>query len=95
MPKIPELQELLENAERMCDAVDDMAGRRHTTAGLLRVDLCLFLAHLCKADFLLADEEAVFQHFVYALISADGTRPLSEIAAYSDYINALRKYSEA
>lgn len=60
MPKIPELQELLENAERMCDAVDDAAGRRHTTAGLMRVELCLFLAHLCKADFHLADEEAAF-----------------------------------
>lgn len=35
---------------------------------------------------------AVFQHFGYALISADGTRALSEIAAYSDYINALRSY---
>ncbi|MCQ2363943.1 MAG: Spi family protease inhibitor [Akkermansia sp.] len=35
---------------------------------------------------------AVFQHFGYALISADGTRSLSEIAAYSDYINALRSY---
>lgn len=32
---------------------------------------------------------AVFQHFGYALISADGIRALSEIAAYSDYINAL------
>lgn len=60
MARIPELQEPLENAERMCDAVDDIAGRRHTTFGLLRVELCLFLTHLCKADFHLADEEAAF-----------------------------------
>lgn len=58
MAKIPELQEMLENAEQMCDAVDGAAGRRHTTFGLLRVELCLFLAHLCKADFHLVDEEA-------------------------------------
>lgn len=150
----------------MCDAVDDIAGRRQTTFGLLRVELCLFLAHLCKADFHLADEEAafiadnldipftteemnrsirthhtehpdfakkipssfkrlvdydrtqaaessplsrrsfgeagaaayyiaLFQHFGYALISADGTRPLSEIAAYSDNINALSAYQKS
>lgn len=167
MARIPELQELLENAERMCNAVDDAARRRHTTFGLLRVGLCLFLAHLCKADFHLADEEAafiadnldisftteemnryirthhtehpdfakkiptsfsrlvaydrtqaaaepshlsrrslgeggaaayyiaVFQHFGDALISADGSRSLSEIAAYSDYFNALRTYQVA
>lgn len=57
---IPELQELAERAERMCDAADEAAGRRHTTFGLLRVELCLFLAHLCKADFHLADEEVAF-----------------------------------
>lgn len=156
---------MLENAEQMCNAVDDAAGRRHTTFGLLRVELCLFLAHLCKADFHLADEEdafiaenldipfttdemnhyirshrterhdfaktiptsfvrlvaydraqaaepshlsrrslgeggaaayyiALFQHFGYALISADGTRALSEIAAYYDYINALSNYQK-
>lgn len=60
MARIPELKELLESAERVCEAADDAAGRRHTTAGLLRVELCLFLAHLCKADFHLADEEAAF-----------------------------------
>lgn len=60
MAMISEFHELLESAELVCDAADDAAGRRHTTAGLLRVDLCLFLAHLCKADFHLADEEALF-----------------------------------
>lgn len=160
MARIPELQEMLENAEQMCNAVDDASGRRHTTFGLLRVELCLFLAHLCKADFHLADEEAafiadnldipfttdemnryirthrtenpdfakniptsfarlvaydraqaaafpdtptnsaaayyiaVFQHFGDALISADGTRALSEIASFYDYLNALRTYQE-
>ena len=152
---------MLENAERMCDAVDDAAGRRHTTAGLMRVELCLFLAHLCKADFHLADEEAafiadnldipftteemnsyirthhtenpdfakkipssfmrlvaydraqaaafldtsvnsaatyyiaVFQHFGDALISADSVLTSYEVEAVADYLNALRKYSEA
>lgn len=38
---------------------------------------------------------AVFQHFGYALISADGTRALSEIAAYSDYLNALSAYQKS
>lgn len=37
---------------------------------------------------------ALFQHFGYALISADHIRALSEIAAYSDYLNALRTYQE-
>lgn len=37
---------------------------------------------------------AVFQHFGDALISADHIRTLSEIAAYSDYINALSIYQK-
>lgn len=60
MGMVPELNDLLVQMEGVCHAADDAAGRRHTTFGLLRVELCLFLAHLCKADFHLADEEAAF-----------------------------------
>lgn len=60
MAMVPELNDLLVQMEGVCHAADDAAGRRHTTFGLLRVELCLFLAHLCKADFHLADEEAAF-----------------------------------
>lgn len=38
---------------------------------------------------------ALFQHFGYALISADGSRSLSEIAAYIDYISALSAYQKS
>lgn len=57
---IHELKQLADEMKTLCDAVDTAAGRARTTYGLLRVDLCLFLAHLTKSDFELSEVETQF-----------------------------------
>lgn len=70
---IHELKQLAGEMKALCDAADTAAGRIRTTYGLLRLDLCLFLAHLSKSDFELSEEETQFiaDHLEVPLTTAE------------------------